>query len=76
MSSTAWERCPNCSRNTKQDPITASEETKYRIPLFAKPELELFIERLCHHCGTEYRANFHLTLKNREITKKGKEGWK
>jgi len=76
VSSTAWERCPNCSRNTKQDPITASLPTTFTMPLYGKPEFNVFIDRHCAHCESEYRVHYHLVLSDRIVLKKGKEGWK
>jgi RNase P subunit RPR2 len=45
------------------------------MPIYGKPDLETYVLKHCAHCGTEYRVNYHMTLMNREIIKKGKEGW-
>lgn len=70
MSSSRWKRCPNCQSSTNQAPITASDTSTYRLPLFEKPVFTPWIKRRCTHCGTEYIAWFKLNFSHTYILSK------
>lgn len=75
MSSDKWSRCPNCSRNTRQDPIGDSGGVTYAPPLYGKPKLTITLFKKCWHCKTEYSVHYNLKFLDRVILKKGEDGW-